>query len=450
MEALTAVSVACLTIYDMAKAVDRGMRITDIRLDEKTGGRSGDWRAGRKRMSLLPGRRGACARLLAGVDAARRARRAACRSGRAACSREDVAARRTQPPFPASAMDGYAVRAAEATAGAQLKVVGMSRAGERFAGALGAGEGGADLHRRAGAGGRRRHPDPGERRGARATRSACSKPVAAGRHIRPAGLDFSRATCCCGPAACSMPRAIALAAAMGHAALPVRRRPRVAILANGDELVPPGATTGPDQIVSSNGVGLAALVRQTGGEPIDLGIAPDRRDAIAAFVGRAAGADILVASGGASVGEHDLVQAALTDARHGARFLEDRHAAGKAADGRPARRHARARPSRQPGLALVCADLFLKPLIRAMLGLPTARRIVTARLARRLPANDERQDYVRARLASRGWRARRDALPVQDSSMLATLAAADALIVRPVRAPAAAAGESVPDPAPRR
>ena len=130
--------------------------------------------------------------------------------------------------------------------------------------------------------------------------------------MRPAGLDFREGDVLLRAGRVLDARAIALAAAMGHAALPVRRRPRVAILANGDELVPPGEETGPDQIVSSNGVGLSALVRSTGGEPIDLGIAPDSREAIAAFVGRASGADILVVVGGASVGEHDLVQGALT------------------------------------------------------------------------------------------------------------------------------------------
>jgi molybdopterin molybdotransferase len=262
--------------------------------------------------------------------------------------------------------------------------------------------------------------------------------------VRPAGLDFRAGEVLLTDNRRLDARALALAAAMGHATLPVRRKPRVAVLANGDELVPPGTTPGPDQIVSSNGVGLAAFVRELGGEPVDLGIAPDRREAIGAFVGRAGDADILVVAGGASVGEHDLVQAALADKGMALDFWKIAMRPGKPLMvGRLGAMSVLGLPG-NPVSALVCSHVFLKPLVRAMLGLPTAPDLVTAKLGAAMGENDNRQDYVRARVKMVGGE--RVAMPfgVQDSSMLATLAAADALIVRPVRAPAAAAGESAP------
>ena len=356
---------------------------------------------------------------------------------------EDVAARLTQPPFPASAMDGYAVRADEATAGARLKVVGMSRAGVRFLGRLGSGEAvriftGAPV------------PEGADsiliQENARRDGSTIEVivPVAAGRHIRAAGLDFRQGDTLLQANRPLSAHQLSLAASMGHAALPVRRKPRVAILANGDELVPPGETPGPDQIVSSNGVGLAALVRQAGGEAIDLGIAPDRREAISAFVDRASGADILVTSGGASVGEHDLVQEALKDAGMTLDFWKIAMRPGKPLMvGKLGAMRVLGLPG-NPVSTFVCAELFLKPLVRAMLGLPAAPEMATAKLSVPMAENDGRQDYVRARLSTTDAGLVATPFEIQDSSMLGTLAAADALIVRPINAPAAAAGESVP------
>ena len=251
----------------------------------------------------------------------------------------------------------------------------MSRAGARFAGALGPGEAvriftGAPV------------PDGADailiQENARRDGDTIEviEPVAAGRHIRPRDSTSRQGDVLLRTNQTLTPHALSLAASMGHAALPVRRRPRVAILANGDELVPPGATPGPDQIVSSNGVGLAALVRQGGGEAIDLGIAPDRREAIAAFVGRAAGADILVTSGGASVGEHDLVQEALKDSGMALDFWKIAMRPGKPLMvGRLGETRVLGLPG-NPVSTFVCAELFLKPLIRAMLGLPTAPDLV--------------------------------------------------------------------------
>jgi molybdopterin molybdotransferase len=218
----------------------------------------------------------------------------------------------------------------------------------------------------------------------------------------------------------------------------------VAILANGDELVPPGTEPGPDQIVSSNGIGLMALVAAAGGDPIDLGIAPDKREAIAAFVDRAAGADILVVTGGASVGEHDLVQEALKDRGLALDFWKIAMRPGKPLMvGKLGAMRVLGLPG-NPVSTFVCAELFLKPLIRAFLGRPTAARIVHARLTVPMPANDGRQDYVRAQLTETPDGFEVTPFAVQDSSMLSILAAANALVIRPIRAPAAGAGTPVP------
>jgi molybdopterin molybdotransferase len=355
----------------------------------------------------------------------------------------DVAAKLTQPPFPASAMDGYAVRADEANAGARLRVVGMSRAGERFKGALGPGEAvriftgapvpeGADtilIQENA-----KRGDDVVE----------VVEPPAAGRHIRPAGLDFREGDVRLRAGERVTPHAISLAASMAHTALSVRRRPKVAILANGDELVPPGSIPGPDQIVSSNGIGLAALVTELGGEPIDLGIAPDNRDAIAASVDRAAGADILVTTGGASVGEHDLVQDALKDRGLKLSFWKIAMRPGKPLMvGRLGGLRVLGLPG-NPVSTFVCAHLFLAPLIRALLGRPTAQDTGTALLAAPMPENDGREDYVRARLERTEEGLKATPFDVQDSSMLSVLVEADGLIIRPIGAPAAPIGAPVP------
>lgn len=392
-------------------------------------------------MSLVPVDE-AVSRLLTGVEPGdvEHMLLAAC-LGRALAG--DIAARLTQPPFPASAMDGYAVRASEATKGTRLTVAGASRAGERFAGTM---EAGACVRIFTGA------PVPdeadavliqenAETHGEQITVKGRVKP---GAFIRPAGLDFRDGEVLLQESQVLDARALALSAAMGHGMLPVRRRPRVAVLANGDELVPPGATPGPDQIVSSNGVGLTAFASACGAEPIDLGIAPDDRDAIGAFVDKAAGADILVVVGGASVGEHDLVQSALTDRGMALDFWRIAMRPGKPLMvGRLGTMRVLGLPG-NPVSALVCSRVFLKPLINAMLGLTTTADVASAKLGAPMPANDNRQDYVRARLKTVDGE--RVAVPfgIQDSSMLATLAAADALIIRPIGAPAVAAGDSVP------
>jgi molybdopterin molybdotransferase len=355
---------------------------------------------------------------------------------------DDIAALLTQPPFPASAMDGYAVRASEARTDSILEVVGVSRAGERYAGALGEGEAvriftgapvpeGADavlIQENAESDGRTirvlEAPEPGQ-------------------FVRPAGLDFREGVILLHAGRSLDPRALALAASMGYAAVPVRRKPLVAVLSNGDELVPPGTMPGPDQIVSSNGVGLSALVRDAGGTPVDLGIAPDRTEAIGAFVDRAAGADILVVVGGASIGDHDLVQAALAERGMIVDFWKIAMRPGKPMMvGKLEAMRVLGLPG-NPVSALVCGHVFLKPLVRVMLGLRPQADLATATLAVPLAANDGRQDYVRAQIRVVDGKRLATPFPRQDSSMLATLATADALIVRPVLAPPAAVGEDV-------
>ena len=356
----------------------------------------------------------------------------------------DLAARRTQPPFDASAMDGYAVRAEDTAQGARLRLVGEAAAGRRFPGRLGPGEAvriftgapvpdGADtilIQENAGADGD-------------AVTALQSEPK--GRFVRPKGLDFREGDVLLRAGLRLEPRHVALAAAMNHAAIPVRRRPVIAILATGDELVPPGGDPGPDQIVASNGVGLAAEVRLAGGAPLDLGIVPDRLDDTAQAIAAAisARADVLVTLGGASVGEHDLVRRALEDAGMALAFWKIAMRPGKPLIfGRFDRLRVLGLPG-NPVSSLVCAAVFLRPLIRTLQGLSAALEgEAEASLGRDLAANDERQDYLRAGLEEDRGRLIATPFERQDSSMLATLARADCLVIRPPHAPPARRGDS--------
>ncbi|MEO8669600.1 MAG: molybdopterin molybdotransferase MoeA, partial [Bauldia sp.] len=243
-------------------------------------------------------------------------------------------------------------------------------------------------------------------------------------------------------------REITMAAAMGHATVPVRRRPRIAILATGDELVAPGSAPGPDQIVASNGYGLAALVRSAGGAPHDLGIVRDDTAAIGAAVGQALAlpAEILVTLGGASVGDHDLVQAALTSQGMALDFWKIAMRPGKPlVFGRLARPDGSAMAvlglPGNPVSSLVCGILFVRPLIAALLGEMPGDPTEAAVLGADMSANDGRQDYVRATLSASAGLPVATSFSTQDSSMLSVLVRADCLIVRPPHAPAAKAGE---------
>lgn len=360
----------------------------------------------------------------------------------------DLAATRTQPPFPASSMDGYAARAADLSAGRALKVIGEAPAGRAFAGRVGPGEAvriftGAPVPEGADTIFLQEYAIRDE---AGVTPTAAEAP---GRHIRPAGLDFAEGDVLLRAGRRLDPRAVALAAAMGHASIPVRRRPKIALLATGDELVRPGEAARPDQIVASNIFAVAGLAEAAGGEAIDLGIATDDFPALERGIAQAEalGADVIVTLGGASVGDHDLVQSALTARGMELGFWRVAMRPGKPLIfGRLGRTRILGLPG-NPVSAIVCCRLFLTPLVRALCGDPEAGRDPSepATLAEALPANDKRQDYVRVRITGR------DAhglplvaqFPRQDSSMLRVFAEADALLIRPPEAPAASAGETV-------
>ena len=360
---------------------------------------------------------------------------------------QDLEARRTQPPSAVSAMDGYALRAIDiATVPASLRLTGESAAGRGFSGKVGPGEAvriftgapvpiGADVviiqenTRREG------------------TSIVILQSEAAGRHIRAAGLDFRAGEVLLSSGTRLGARQLTLAAAMNHAHVPVTRRPRVAILATGDELVPPGADPGLDQIVTSNSYALAAMVEAAGGEVVDLGIAGDSMAALGAAIAEAqrTKADVLVTLGGASVGDHDLVQKALVKAGMALQFWKIALRPGKPL------MHGAIGDMRVLGLpgnpvsAIVCGLLFCVPLVRALNGDRKAGADPSqpARLGAALPANDARRDYIRGSLAVTP-----DGLPVatpvsrQDSSMLRVLTEAECLILREPHEPAAGAGEA--------
>lgn len=358
---------------------------------------------------------------------------------------KSVAARRTQPPKAVSAMDGYAVRAADIpTAPTTLTVVGTIAAGAYLEDGIGPGQAariftGAPL-------------PPGAdsiviqedttRDGDQVTVTEAPRP---GQFVRAAGLDFREGDVLLDAGKRLGVRDVALAAGMNHPWLLVHRRPRVAILATGDEIVMPGEPIGPNQIVSSNSIALAGAIRCFGGDPILLGVAPDERGALRAMAEGAEGADILVTSGGASVGDHDLVQSVLGEVGLEVDFWKIAMRPGKPLIyGRIGRTAMLGLPG-NPVSTLVCSLLFLGPAIAKLSGLanpvPAAQHAV---LGCDLPENDGREDYLRATLETGP-----DGTPVatpfskQDSSMLATLQRAQCLVIRPVRAPAAKAGERV-------
>jgi molybdopterin molybdotransferase len=356
----------------------------------------------------------------------------------------DVVALRTQPPQAMSAMDGYAVRAADAaTVPARLKVIGEVAAGRPFDTALRASEavriftGGVV-------------PDGADAVVIQEDTARdgdiviVNEAAAPDKNIRPAGIDFRQGEVLLRAGRRLSDRDLSLAAGMNQPDLDVRRRVKVAVLATGDELVMPGSTPGPGQIVYSNGYALRALARAEGAETIDLGIAADTVAATTDGIRRArdTGADILITTGGASVGDHDLVKQSLEAEGVEMAFWKIAMRPGKPM------MHGRLGAMRVIGLpgnpvsAYVCGFLFLVPLIRALSGRSDVHHASEhAVLGRDLGANDIREDYLRARLDVRGD-GTLIATPVnhQDSSLLANLSFAQALVIRPPHAPTAAAG----------
>lgn len=358
----------------------------------------------------------------------------------------DLAALRTQPPMAMSAMDGFALRSVDgAVPGSVLRIIGESAAGHPFAGTVGPGEAiriytGAILPAGADC------VVMQENATAEGEHVTLAVAAQAGRHIRPAGCDFHEGQRLLSAGTRLTPGHIALAGAMNHAGIPVFARPRIGVLATGDELVLPGAPRAPHQIVATNAFAAMAMMRPMEVEIVDLGIAADTPEALNASIDRALAeaVDCLVTIGGASVGKHDLVRPVA--AARGAELAFYRIAMRP---GKPLN-FGRLGPMLLLGLpgnpvsALVCTRLFLLPLIAAMQGDHHAGQDLSeaAVLGGDFPANDERQDYVRVMLErdSRGiWIAR----PAggQDSSFLSVLARADGLLIRRPHAPAGQPGD---------
>ena len=350
---------------------------------------------------------------------------------------------RTQPPADVSAMDGYAVRSADVSSvPVRLKVIGEVAAGRPFSHPVGRGEAariftggvipdGADtivIQEQT-----KRLGDEVE----------VEKPSGKGRHIRVQGLDFKAGEVLLAAGHRLTARDLMLAAAMNHPLVPVHRRPKVALFATGDELVPPGVEPAPGQIVSSNTFAIGALAREEGAEVVDLGIVGDQLDATVAAVrsARELSADILVTSGGASVGDYDLVQKAFAAEGMSLSFWRLALRPGRPLmHGRLGAMQVLGVPG-NPVSAFVCGFLFLAPLIRRLAGrndLQPATELAV--LGCDLPENDERADYLRSTLKAGPQGAVATPFPVQDSSMIGPLAKADCLVIREPYEPAAKAG----------
>lgn len=356
-----------------------------------------------------------------------------------------VVAKRDQPPFRASAMDGYAVRHADAaTLPATLHIVGVSAAGHGYRKAVKPGQAvriltgapvptGADTVV---------IQENTKREGDILT---VLNPTLEGKNIRRVALDFARGDVLLEANQRLRPRDIGLAAAGNAASLVVRRRPHVILFTTGDELMLPGGKPSPDQIISSNSNAIAAMVESLGASVTNLGIVRDNLAATKAAVRRGLKGDILLSTGGASVGDHDYVQEAFKACGVKIGFWKIAMRPGKPfMYGRKGKVHVMGLPG-NPVSALVATRLFLKPLVDALLGLPVEGDAPLAHLTVNMPANDDRQDYVRG-IVDFAADGRRTVKPfaLQDSSMQRTMQLANALIIRPPHAGAAVPGDVVP------
>ncbi|WP_227269337.1 molybdopterin molybdotransferase MoeA [Roseobacter weihaiensis] len=350
---------------------------------------------------------------------------------------QDVTALRTQPPFAASAMDGYALRAAEVEPDAMFKVIGEAAAGHAYAGHVAAGQcvrifTGAPL------------PDGADFIVIQEDVTRRDDLITLGRdlgeksHIRPAGGDFKAGDTVTAPRRLA-PSDVALLASMNVPQVPVFRKPGVALLATGDELVAPGEVPGPDQIIASNSYGLAALLEAEGATARLLPIARDTEASLTTAFELAATADLIVTIGGASVGDHDLVAPVAEKLGMSQSFYKVAMRPGKPLMAGRLRDVPMIGLPGNPVSAMVCGTIFVVPMVRALLGLPRqAPGQRTAPLAAPLAANGPREHYMRATLTKDGLRA----FDRQDSSLLSVLAGADALLVRPPHDPAQPAGAS--------
>ncbi len=345
---------------------------------------------------------------------------------------------RDQPPFAAAAMDGYAVNG-DAVPGARFTVIGEAGAGHAFAGALPPGQAvriftGAPI------------PDGASRVVIQEDADAADGHVTlrenldAGTHIRPKGQDFRKGDSV--SARLLRPNDLGLLASMNVAQVPVTRRPVVAIIATGDELVMPGEVPRDDQIIASNNFALKAMVEDAGGIGRLLPIARDTEGALRVVLGMALDADLIVTIGGASVGDHDLVGKVASDMGMQRAFYKIAMRPGKPLMAGRLRGVPMLGLPGNPVSAIVCAHLFLLPMLRVMLGRGTLpSQPMTARLAVDTPANGPRAHYMRAHLTPDHLITPFDR---QDSALLSVLTQANALLIRPIHDIARKAGEDVP------
>ncbi|MDO5606298.1 MAG: molybdopterin molybdotransferase MoeA [Paracoccus sp. (in: a-proteobacteria)] len=349
-----------------------------------------------------------------------------------------VRARLTQPPFNAAAMDGYAIKISDLDR--EIQVIGEAAAGRPWQG----------------------NPAPGT-----ALRIFTGAPVPNGydhvvmqehvarngdlirithpqshNNIRPQGADFKEGDTF-DPKRPLTPRDLGLIAAMNIAVIAVARRPRVVVMAGGDELVPPGSTPGPGQIICSNDITIGAIARQAGAEVECLPIARDTEKSLRDSFARAAGADLIVTIGGASVGDHDLIGRVTESLGMERAFYKIAMRPGKPLIAGRLGHAAMIGLPGNPVSSTVCAELFIRPLLRAMLGLPPENRLREGVLGRDLAAEGDRQHYLRATLSDDRTRPVVTPFGDQDSARLGLLAQADCLILRPAKDPARRAGETV-------
>lgn len=355
---------------------------------------------------------------------------------------EPVVARLTQPPFAASAMDGYAIREADHVAGRVLTVIGESAAGRGFGGAVSEGQAvriftGAPV------------PSGAERVILQEDVTRAGEGIALGtrleegRNIRAAGQDFAEGDRISAPRRIGA-KQIALFAAMNVPEVSVRRRPVVAFLSTGDELVMPGEAPGPDQIVASNGLALAAMAEAEGAEARVLPIARDTEASLRFTLALAEDADLIVTIGGASVGDHDLVGKVLADLGMAQAFWKVAMRPGKPLMAGTLGRSAVLGLPGNPVSSIVCGHIFMLPAIRAMLGLPDpAATPMQATLSAPVEENGPRAHYMRATIEAQNGVPVIHALPRQDSALLSVLGMANALLIRPVGDKARTAGELV-------